>query len=521
LCAGAAYDKVTLNAADEIASSSFTGGEYWPVTSGKVGGWNVKTKSVISTYEAGSTECRDNVVMTLCHKGTTANTTTDQALYFNAKTEFCRDTTVFNASYSVEKAPLCFKASDPKSSGTKYDSKIYFCNPETGLAQRKCAEAFFDEDDYFCYGAGSLANPILAPYCKGTGLTQYDPREAFCSYLPGSYEKANQRSEKISLCNNPGAGTVTATPLIKYNISQWNWEYCTKATPDGVLRCGEFQRTAALGANGNAGTGDNGATPSYGDGTGPTIPLADIGKVCVCIDGASGSAISKCTCAGAKPLYDRVDNKCVAICSGTIGRGETDRCVNVSGTVITCTPGNPTHSGTCNSNNCGLVGGTWNNGNCDAPAPCTPGTPTHTGSCTQSNCGAAGGEWVSNNCRPLVCSDANYDTPDNGVCVSSVTGCATGELQRPSGVSGDCFTGVACTAYVGSTLNGTSTTAGNVFTSWTDETEIPATEPGSGTAGDEYCGTLDANNSKYCNVVLTCVATDNTASPPVTGTCGL
>jgi len=356
LCNGS-YDKIELDGNDEIKTK--VGGEFYAVTTGATGGVSLTGKA--NTYVAGTSICQNGVVMTQCSKGT-PNTTTNQVLYYDAKTEFCRDTTVFSATFSVEKAPLCFKTSDPKQQGNVYDGKVYFCNSETGLGQRKCADTFFDEDTYFCYGAGSLATPILAPYCLGTGLTQYDPREAFCSFLSTSYLKTDMKSEKTSLCNR-GTG-ATATPLIKYNISQWNWEYCTNETPDGVLRCGDFQRPGA--------TGDAG------------IPAADVGKVCICIDGADGSTISKCTCpVGGNNLYDRQENKCVSACpgGGSVGRDDGDRCYRVDGTVI---------SGS--SSSVGVVSSS-STASSSSAATCSPGIGSASACADQTTCNSAGGLW--------------------------------------------------------------------------------------------------------------------------------
>jgi len=229
----------------EISKASFTGGEYWTSTTpGGVGILMANSTSKYYTY--GTSICKDGVVLTHCKKNS------NDSLYFDAKTQFCRDK-ASKPTDSLEVVGLCFKSSDPKKAGTYFDGITYQCNTETGEPAKLCGSSYYNDVLEFCY---SPTNTV-AVKCKDDP-TQYNPDLAFCSYggklaetpisaggpVAPDYSTTEAPLEKsVALC---GANKL------KYNSGSWKWEYCVNrgTANEAVLACGvneEPEKSAVAG----------------------------------------------------------------------------------------------------------------------------------------------------------------------------------------------------------------------------------------------------------------------------------
>jgi len=215
----------------EIAQSSFTGGEYY-VSSVPGGVATSITNSTSKYYIDGTTICSTDgaTILTHCKKNT------NDSLYFNAKTHFCRDKSSKPAD-SLEVVELCFKATDPKKAGTIWDGINYQCDPTTGDPARSCGPNanYYNETTHFCY---SPTNTI-APKCKDDP-TQYNPEQAFCSYTGNSLNRDTLAAANIGDTTKQVAISKCGAAKTEYNRNGWNWEYCTNlgTTSEGILACG-------------------------------------------------------------------------------------------------------------------------------------------------------------------------------------------------------------------------------------------------------------------------------------------
>ena len=360
-------------------------------------------------------------------------------LTYNPLTHFCRVNSKYKTTgadadlQKVEIVPLCVASTSTSTkNGTSYDGREYQCNPADGKPGKRCQQDFYNPLTQFCYDPTGVA--LKGDYCFGDAVpSSYDPRQSFCSFDSRKYDEADRMSVKTSLCSGTGGPA-----LREFNKQDWNWQYCTKATLDGVLSCQRYEINDPY----------NGAKCICVDGA-----VADQGARCECAVGTYKGAINACQCPNGKFLELLKDGApaCVSIAGGgttTTPNTTSDNChIKPATGSTTCGKCDDLTTGAgsatnplrqvwdpyaLNSSNqvvsaCVIIAdcryGYTNGWVCNPPPSCTPGVDAGAAqNCSNANCASSGGFW---NAGTSNCDIKATCTTPNGNWNSSNNTCAT------------------------------------------------------------------------------------------------
>jgi len=156
---------------------------------------------------------------------------------------------------------------------------------------KHCGTQSYNEKTHFC-----AWGDVIAPHCDDHVI--YDPNVKFCSYVGNSqynipYYNTPDRSwdsplfasTALTFCNVGGT-------IARYNVSGWNWEYCTEPTVGSfsVIRCGELQEPADR---------------SLIDAAHPPVDISERSR-CVCIANAEPLGVGQngCKCKDGYKYYE-------------------------------------------------------------------------------------------------------------------------------------------------------------------------------------------------------------------------